>query len=350
MGHWNLFGNDQGRKYNVQIWKLKARPQPCFVRVQSHVKSPLCVHHHTWASSPPNIQRYPIVTTRNAFKPPGGAFSSHTVESRTAVCRPRPGSVATKTAACGMARPGIAAEWPRAGWGPGSLTVSRPPRAVGASETARLTAAVMAAFAGSTSTVLGAVGAETAGSVGEGDCDTVSAGPSGRGAHGDFCSSSSVSVGVRAHSLRQPQSQSSVRPMMSSSQPLNAAAWDSGGGGDGGQRVGGEEADGEFLATAKAGGDDGSRFPGGDGSKRASKEEGGMLFSSVSDTVVQDGGFTTDGSMPAEGVFGEHSGDRGDEGVASGGQDKGGKIAGRDPPQQGKQRTCATTAFYMIYG
>eukprot|EP00903_Cladosiphon_okamuranus_P010537 g9967.t1 len=245
----------------------------------------------------------------------GGASSSHTVGSRTSICRPRPGSAATKAPESSAPTPGIAAEWPRAGWGPGSLTVSGPPRAGGASETVRWTAAVMTAFAGSTDKVLRA--------------------------QGDLYSSSGVGAGVRTHSLRQPQSRSSARPMMSSSsQPLSAEAWGSDGGDDGGQRFGEEEADGEFLATVKAAGDDGSRLLVGDGRKRASEDEGGsaarppteelvgMLLRTDGDTDVQDGGFKTDGSMQVESAYGERSGAGGNEGGESNGPDKGIPVRG----------------------
>lgn len=204
---------------------------------------------------------------------PGGASSSHPVGSRTAAYRPRPGSTATQNARSGTVTPGVAAEWPRAGWGPGSLTISRPPRAAGASETARSTAAVIAAFAGSTNAVRGGparVVGDVGGGIGDGGggCDATSAGPSGTEVQRDLYSSSgtgSVSAAARAHALRQSQSQPSVRPVMTSSQSLTEEAWSSGGGGT--AKGAGEEEDmvGEHLAMVKAGGDHGSHCPGGDG-------------------------------------------------------------------------------------
>ena len=341
-------------------------------RFQARVRATPCMRHSHARTTvvippPPNDTPFSPPTCAQTFKPPGGASSSHAVGSGTAVYRPRPGSKDSRTSGSVTATPGIAAEWPRAGWGPGSLTVSRPPRASGASETARSTAAVMAAFAGPADAVLRAGRALAAERVREsvdgwsgGVVATDAMNPRGVEVQGDphsSSSSNSVSAAARAHSLRQSQSQSSVRPMMSSSQPLSEEAW---GGGDGGQRVGGEEEGGDALAMGKADDDDGNRFPGGESNTSAPKIEGGiagrppsdefvgMLFGSVDDPGEQVGGFRTDGSMLAEGACGEHSTAGDGQGGDGGGSAKGIGTIGREPPQQGKQRSAPRRDVHRI--
>lgn len=247
-------------------------------------------------------QRHPNATTNPRLQPPGGASSSHTVGSRAAAHRPWPGSTAGETARSGKATPGIAAEWPRAGWGPGSLTVSRPPRAAGASETARSTAAVMAAFAGSTDTVPGGGAAR----IGE-------------------------SVGV-------------------------------GSGGGSAQRAGEEEGEtnGEYPVMGKAGGDDASRVPGGDSIMSASNEKDGlaarppsddlvdMRFSGADDVDMREGGFTTDSSVPAEegAILGHDAAGGGQGGQDGGGPDESSGTPGKEPSQQGEHlKTRRQTVF-----
>ncbi|CAM9189565.1 unnamed protein product, partial [Hapterophycus canaliculatus] len=86
----------------------------------------------------------------------GGAASSFYTSGATATTatsalqRPPSSSPLAKTSlatpAATTPTPGVAAEWPRAGWGPGSLTVSRPPRAPAASEMVVSASAMIAAL------------------------------------------------------------------------------------------------------------------------------------------------------------------------------------------------------------
>lgn len=291
--------------------------------------------------------------SEHAIELPGGASSSHTVGSRTTAHHRPTGFAAGKSPGCpGTVTPGIAAEWPRAGWGPGALTVTRPPHAAGASETARSTAAVRAAFAGFTGAVLEVGGNGTQARVGEsmgdwngsvgGGCDTVSiAGTDGYGG------SNSSSAAAMSHSLHRSHSHSSMRPVMSSSVPPSEEPWgDSGGGGH--QRIGEErEAIGEGLVMGKAGDDsDSRRSLGGENDAGAAKEEEeGAVKIHPSDGIVSmqcsnvDG---KDGSKPVEASSGQHStggggsggGGEGGESGESGGAAEVGGTTGKESPRQ----------------
>lgn len=200
---------------------------------------------------------------------PGGASASYTIESGTPASRPiLPASSSSPSErfapAAAADAPGRAVEWPRAGWGPGSLTISRPPRAAGASETVLSSMAVVAALKLSASAVPGVAG--------------VAGGGGGM----------SESVG------RAP----------------GAGDGSGSGGGDGGNRGVAESMRGEHLASGTAtGGEEGgdlaregfnNRPEEGEGQGSALSRTGddiiGRIFSSTDDTTVQECGFTTDGS------------------------------------------------------
>eukprot|EP00752_Nemacystus_decipiens_P008616 g7695.t1 len=234
----------------------------------------------------------------------GGASSCHPVGSRTAAYDFRSFSAASKTCHSGAVTPGIAAEWPRAGWGPGSLTVSCPPRAAGASETARSTAAMMTAFAGSTDTVMGG----------------------GRARVGE-------SIGVGSKPL--------MRPMMSL-QPQTEEGWSSGGDHRAGEE--GEEVNPDFLAMGKVDGGNGS-LPGGDSTIGASGEIGNQATRPSKDDLASTRFSDIDNTgKPVEGVVGKNSVADGNESLEGGDPDQAGGTTGKEPskhgtPVQGEERT-----------
>ncbi|CAM9258655.1 unnamed protein product [Ectocarpus sp. 4 AP-2014] len=165
----------------------------------------------------------------------GGAASSHTVTAGTAARRPRPSTVANNAPATAKPTKGPV-EWPLVGWGPGSLTVSHPPRAARPSETALSTAAVTLALnapgihGGEGEGVCGAAGAlEELGLESEG----VRVGGGGVVADGPTCVEGG-GILEEGNPTRSPHHSPTHIQMQFSSQPLaGERSWDGGGGAGG---------------------------------------------------------------------------------------------------------------------
>ncbi|CAM9653059.1 unnamed protein product [Ectocarpus sp. 12 AP-2014] len=161
----------------------------------------------------------------------GGAASSHTVTAGTAARRPRPSTVANNAPAIAKPVKGPV-EWPRAGWGPGSLTVSRPPRAARPSETALSTAAVTLALHAP-----GIHGGEGEGVCGAGgvlgelrlESEGVRLGGGGVVADGPACVEGG-GILEEGNTTRSPHHSRTQIQMKFSSQPLaGEGSWDGGG-------------------------------------------------------------------------------------------------------------------------
>ncbi|CBN73996.1 hypothetical protein Esi_0009_0188 [Ectocarpus siliculosus] len=201
----------------------------------------------------------------------GGAASSHTVTAGTSARRPRP-STATKTAPATAKPVKGPVEWPRAGWGPGSLTVSRPPRAAGPSGTTLPTAAVTLALnplgihGGEGVGVCGA--AEVLGELGL-ESEGVRVGGGGVVADGPACVGGG-GILEEGNPTRSPHHSRAQIQLQFSSQPLaGEGSWDGGGGADGrgGGREGRQEAENDIsvIRDEDVPGDEGN---GGDHSRK----------------------------------------------------------------------------------
>ncbi len=301
---------------------------------------------------------------------PGGASASFTIESGTVAPRralPASSSPAKNVApAAAAGAPERAVEWPRAGWGPGSLTISRPPRAAGASETVLSNTAVVAALklsanaapgvrgvvgsrGGALESVGRAPGAGDSGGGGGGAGFVADGRPGGRFAvprdhwtNGN----SAAAAAAAASSIGISQSQSSARPMTPSEE-----AWGGGGGGGGGNRGVTELSRGEHPASGVAeGGEEGGDLARDGFNKRPEEREGedsaalnragddiiGRIFCNADDTNLQEGGLATDGSKAvaeeAGGSFPQSTVDGdGTGGVRENDPGPGGEAAGRLP-------------------
>ncbi|CAM9372898.1 unnamed protein product, partial [Ectocarpus sp. 8 AP-2014] len=236
----------------------------------------------------------------------GGAASSHTVTAGTAARRPRP-STATKNARATAKPVKGPVEWPRAGWGPGSLTVSRPPRAAGPSETALSTAAVSLALnppgihggegvgVCGAAGVLGELGLESEG-VRVGGGGIVADGPSCVGGGG---------ILEEGNPTRSPHYSRTQTQMQFSSQPLaGEGSWDGGGGADGreGGREGRQEAENDISVIREEGDRIDHQLPkdeGGRKTARPSECAAGEVFNSNGGSI-EPARFTSDGEKKKE--------------------------------------------------
>ncbi|CAM9261120.1 unnamed protein product, partial [Ectocarpus sp. 8 AP-2014] len=236
----------------------------------------------------------------------GGAASSHTVTAGTAARRPRP-STATKNDPA-IAKPVKGpVEWPRAGWGPGSLTVSRPPRAAGPSETALSTAAVSLALnppgihGGEGVGVCGAAGAlGELGLEGEG----VRVGGGGVVADGPACVGGG-GILEEGNPARSPHHSRTQIQMQFSSQPLaGEGSWDGGAGAGGreGGREGRQEAENDISVIREEGGRIDHQLlkdEGGGKTVRPSECAAGEVFNSNGGSI-EPARFTSDGEKKKE--------------------------------------------------
>lgn len=229
--------------------------------------------------------------TNVTFKFTGGASSSYSVMP-TMECHRTPRDSSKSKNASSTAKPGIVGEWPRAGWGPGSLTVSRPPLAAKASETAAIKAAVAAL---SPSDLLGVVGVEDGGTLRMMAESRSSIGADGRDIANSVHSSTANGGAIMTRDHHRSNIATSNAAIMAPNRSQSERS---------GMHIGQKEGD---LAART---DSGNGCSSNGGSKQgATIEEDGnamhwngeildMLFSGA-DEVIHDGGFTTDGSKAA---------------------------------------------------
>ncbi|CAM9177663.1 unnamed protein product, partial [Ectocarpus fasciculatus] len=228
----------------------------------------------------------------------GGAASAHNVTAGTAATRPRP-STAANNAPTPVKTAKGPVEWPRAGWGPGSLTVSRPPRAAGPSETALSTAAVTLAL--SAPRIHGGAGVGVCGAAGvlrEGGLESEGIRICGGGVVTDGVAFVGGGVALEeGRPTRSPHHPQTPMQRTLSSQPLaGEGSWDGGGGcvGRGGSREGRQEAETDVSAVKDR--SDHQLLPGEGNAKavRPNESTAGEV-SNGSSGIMGAGGFTSDG-------------------------------------------------------